>query len=141
MVAMGALNPIEDARAALQEKIGLFLSGRAKLNRLMSNPSLTIQGEARGLYAVQVALETQLQNEISPKIQAVSSGVWSASDLLTLGGFTTQLIRQITNVANLEKKAGGSAVVESGIDMQTMMIGGVVLLGLSVFGGWMFGKR
>lgn len=140
MIALGALNPIEEARAKLQDQIGLFLSGRAKLMRLMNHPSLQIQGQAQGLYAIQTALETRLQNEIMPKIQAVSSGTWDMSDIITIGGFTTSLMRQISEVNNLER-AGGGAAVSTGLDMQTVAIGAVVLVAVSMLGGMLFGRR
>ena len=140
MVALGALNPIEEARAKLQDQIGLFLSGRAKLIQLMKHPSLQIQGQAQGLYAIQTALETRLQNEIMPKIQAVSSGTWDMSDIITLGGFTTSLMKQISDVNGLER-AGGGVAVGSGLDVQTVMIGAGVLVVVSVLGGMLFGRR
>lgn len=140
MVALGALNPIEGARAKLQDQIGLFLSGRAKLIQLMKHPSLQIQGQAQGLYAIQTALETRLQNEIMPKIQAVSTGVWNTSDIITLGGFTANLMRQISDVNGLER-AGGGVQASSGLDIQTVAIGAVVLVGVSVLGGMLFGRR
>ena len=143
MIALGELNPIESVRARLQEQIGNFLQGRAKLSRLMSNPSLQVKGEAQGLYVVQTALETRLQNEITPKIQAISTGVWSASDILTLGGFTAQILRQINDVNKLERQVGGS--VPSGImgdiDMSTIALGGVILLGVGILSGMLFGGR
>ena len=142
MVALGALNPIESVRARLQEQIGNFLQGRAKLSRLMSNPSLQIQGQAQGLYAVQTALEVRLQDEITPKIQAISTGVWSASDILALGGFTAQIMRQINDVNSLERQVGGG--VSSGMfdmDMTTVAIGGIILVGVGILSGMLFGGR
>jgi len=142
MVGQGFLNPIESVRARLQEQIGNFLQGRAKLNRLMSNPSLQVKGQAQGLYVVQTALETRLQNEITPKIQAISTGVWSVSDMLALGGFTAQIVRQINDVNKLERQVGGG--VPSGMfdmDMTTIAIGGVVLVGVGILSGVLFGRR
>jgi hypothetical protein len=142
MIALGALNPIDSARAELQNQIGNFLQGRARLSRLMSNPSLTIQGQAQGLYAVQTELETRLQNEITPKLQAVSSGVWDASDILTLGGFTALIVKQINDVGNLERSAGVSGMSSGfGFDIQTIAIGGSVLLLLGMMSGVFFGRR
>ena len=142
MLAQGLLSPIETARARLQEQIGNFLQGRAKLNRLMGNQSLTIQGQAQGLYAVQTALETRLQDEITPKIQAISTGVWSASDILALGGFTVQIMRQINDVNKLERQVGGG--VPSGMfdmDMSTIAIGGIILVGVGILSGMLLGRR
>jgi len=142
MVALGALNLIESVRARLQEQIGNFLQGRAKLSRLMSNPSLQVQGQAQGLYAVQTALEVRLQDEITPKIQAINMGVWSASDALALGGFTAQIIRQINDVNKLERQGGGG--VSSGMfdmDISTIAIGGIVLVGLGIMSGVLFSGR
>lgn len=142
MIALGDLNPIESVRARLQEQIGNFLQGRAKLARLMSNPSLQVQGQARGLYAVQTALETRLQDEITPKIQAVSAGVWTTSDILMLGGFTAQILRQINDVNSLERQVGGGAPSGMlGMDMSTIAIGGVILVGLGILSGMIFGGR
>jgi translation initiation factor IF-2 len=142
MIALGELNPIESVRARLQEQIGNFLQGRAKLNRLMSNPSLQIKGEAQGLYAVQTALETRLQNEITPKLQAISTGVWSASDILVLGGFTMNIVQQINNVGKLERQAGGAPVSMFGeMDMTTVAVGGVIVLGLGILSGVLFGRK
>ncbi len=139
MVALGALNPIEEARAKLQDQIGLFLSGRAKLMRLMNHPSLQIQGQAQGLYAIQTALETRLQNEIMPKIQSVSSGTWNMSDIITIGGFTTSLMRQINDVNNLER-AGGGVAVSTGMDTQTVMVAIPLLVIVSMVGGYLLTK-
>lgn len=144
MLAQGFLNPIESARARLQEQIGNFLQGRAKLNRLMSNPSLQVKGQAQGLYVVQTALETRLQNEITPKLQAISAGVWTASDILTLGGFTVNIVKQINDVGNLERQAGISGPANSGMfDMNTstIAIGGIIVLGLGIMSGVLFGRR
>ena len=142
MNALGSLNPIESVRARLQEQIGNFLQGRAKLNRLMSNPSLQIKGEAQGLYAVQTALETRLQNEITPKLQAISTGVWSASDILVLGGFTMNIVQQINSVGKLERQAGGAPVSMFGeMNMTTVAVGGIIILGLGVLSGVLFGRK
>lgn len=141
MLAQGFLSPIEIARARLQEQIGLFLSGRAKLTRLMSNPSLTIQGQARGLYAVQQQLELQLQNEMMPKIQAISAGTWDMSDVIKLTGFTSLLLGQINNVRKLEQQAGGVAPSMFDMDIQTVMMIGAGVLVLGLMGGVLFGRR
>jgi len=142
MIALGSLNPIESARAQLQEQIGNFLQGRARLNRLMSNPSLQIKGEAQGLYAVQTALETQLQDEITPKIQKVSTGVYDGSDLITFVWFTKNIIQQINNVGKLERQAGGAPVSMFGeMDMTTVAVGGIIILGLGVLSGVLFGRK
>jgi len=143
MLADGLLNPIDSVRARLQEQIGNFLSGRARLNRLMNNPSLTIKGQAQGLYAVQIALENRLQNEITPKIQAINSGVWDASDVLVLGGFTMNIMRQISDVGKLERAAGGSNQ-SSFFDIDTIGViaaGGLIVLGLGLMSGVFFGRR
>lgn len=135
MRALGALSPIEDARAKLQEKIADFLAARARLSRLMSNPSLQIQGQAQGLYAVQVQLESQLQNEIMPKIQAVQSGTWSFSDLGTLGGFTMSMITQINDVNTLDAQAGGVTNTTPFIGLGTMALGVPLLIVAGLLGG------
>lgn len=142
MVAQGFLSPIEMARARLQEQIGNFLSGRAKLMRLTSNLSLQISGQARGLYAVQEQLEMQLQNEMYPKIQAISAGTWDMSDVIKLTGFTSLLLSQINNVRKLEMQAGGvTPSVFDDINMTTVAIGGIIVLGLGIMSGVLFGGR
>ena len=141
MIALGELNPIESVRARLQEQIGNFLQGRAKLNRLMNNPNLQIKGQAQGLYAVQTALETRLQDEITPKIQAISTGVWSASDILTLGGFTAQIMRQINDVSKLERQVGGVPSGMFDMDMTTIALGGIILVGVGIMSGMFFGRK
>jgi len=142
MLAQGLLNPIDTARTALQNQIGLFLSGRSKLTSLMNNPSLTIQGEARGLYAVQQQLETQLQNEIYPKIQKVTAGTWDMSDVMSLTGFTSLLLTQINNTRKLEAKAGGGVAPGMfDMDMSTIAIGGIILIGVGIMSGVLFGRR
>jgi hypothetical protein len=142
MLAQGFLNPIDTARARLQEQIGLFLSGRAKLLRMIENPSLTIQGQARGLYAVQQQLEIQLQNEMMPKIQAISTGVWNSSDALKIGWFTKSLMDQISNVRRLEQQAGGvTPSFFDNVDMSTVAIGGIILVGVGIMSGVLFGRR
>ena len=139
MIALGALSPIDEVRAKLQDQIGIFLSSRAKLDRLMSNPSLQIQGQAQGLYAVQTSLEARLQSEIMPKIQAISGGVWDMSDIITLGAFTAQMMSQISDVSKLERQGGGVAS-STGLDMQTVAIGAVVLVFASLVGGLLLAK-
>lgn len=138
MVADSPLSPIETARAKLQDQIGMFLSGRQKLVNLMRNPSLQIQGQARGLYAVQTQLETQLQNDIYPKLAAVQSGTWSVSDVITLGGFTATLMKQINDVSNLERAGGGPS---SGFDIDTLAIGIPVLIVVGLLGGYMLANK
>jgi uncharacterized protein YneF (UPF0154 family) len=140
MEALGALSPIEEVRAKLQEQIGMFLSNRARLNRLMGNPSLQVRGQAQGLYAVQTALETRLQNEITPKLQAVSSGVWDMSDIINLGAFTAQMMKQINDVNNLERQGGGGQS-SSGLDMNTMAIGVPVLVVVGLIGGFLLARK
>lgn len=142
MVADGLLNPIDTARASLQNQIGNFLQGRAKLMNLMNSMNPQIKSQAQGLYAVQVVLETRLQDEITPKIQAVSTGAWSTADLAMLAGFTVQIVRQINDVGSLERQAGGN--VMPGIfdmDMSTIAIGGILLVGVGILSGMFFGKR
>jgi uncharacterized protein YneF (UPF0154 family)/predicted CopG family antitoxin len=138
MVADSPLSPIETARAKLQDQIGLFLSSRQKLMNLMKNPNLQIQGQARGLYAVQTQLETQLQNDIYPKLAAVQSGTWSVSDVITLGGFTAMLMKQINDVQNLERAGGGPS---SGFDVDTLAIGIPVLVVVGLLGGYMLANK
>jgi uncharacterized protein YneF (UPF0154 family) len=140
MVALGALNPIDDARAQVQEQIGTFLAARAKLDRLTKNPSLQIQGQAQGLYNNQVALENKLQNEITPLLTAIQSGVWSASDILTLGGFTYSIVDQINRVSNLERQAGGTSPATL-FDLSTLAIAVPVILIVGVLGGFVLAKR
>ena len=140
MIALGELNPIDSVRSRLQEQIGNFLQGRARLNRLMSNPSLQIKGQAQGLYAVQTALETRLQDEITPKLQKIASGIYDASDILTLGGFTMNIVRQINDVGNLERQAGGVPAPMFDFDISTIAIGGVIVLGLGIMSGMFFGR-
>lgn len=142
MIALGELNPIDSVRARLQEQIGNFLQGRARLNRLMSDPRLQVQGQAQGLYAVQTVLETRLQNEITPIIQKVSSGIYDSSDILTLGGFTMNIVRQINDVGNLERQAGVSGMPSGfGFDISTVALGGIIILGLGLMSGIFFGRK
>lgn len=142
MLADGLLNPIDTARAQVQEQIGNFLAARARLSRLMSNPSLTIQGQAQGLYAVQTALEDRLQNEIMPKMTAIQAGTWSMSDIITLGGFTASIVKQINDVGSLERAGGGGAAPGFfDFDGSTMVIGAGVLLLIGITGGLFFGRK
>jgi len=142
MLAQGFVSPIDSARAELQNQIGNFLQGRARLSRLMSNKSLTVQGQAQGLYAVQTVLETRLQNEITPKLQAISSGVWTASDLLDIGGFTGLIVKQINDVGKLERAAGVTGMPSGfDFDMGTVVLGGGILLALGMMSGVFFGRR
>lgn len=142
MIALGDLNPIDSVRAELQNQVGNFLQGRARLNRLMNNPSLQVKGQAQGLYAVQTVLETRLQDEITPKIQKINAGVYDASDALAIGWFTTTILKQINDVGKLEKQAGVS-YQPSGFDfdMPTIALGGIIVLGLGLMSGIFFGKR
>jgi hypothetical protein len=142
MIGLGELSPIDTARARLQEQVANFLAGRAKLIRMIDNPSLSIKGQAQGLYQVQIALETRLQNEITPLITKLNAGVWDASDIITLTGFTYNVTRQISDVASLEQQAGGNPVPF--FDMSNLgifMAGGFILVSLGLMGGAFFGKR
>lgn len=140
MIALGALNPIDEARAKVQEQIGSFLAARAKLDRLMRNPSLIIQGQAQGLYANQVVLEDRLQNEITPLMTAIQAGTWPASDILTLGGFAYSIADQINKVGNLERQAGG-APVSTLFDLSTLAIAVPVVLIVGILGGVILTRR
>jgi hypothetical protein len=140
MLADGFLSPIDTARAKLQEQIGNFLQGRAKLMSLMNNPQLGIQGQARGLYVVQTALEDRLQNEITPILTKVQAGTWDSSDILTIGGFTMQLMGQIGSVNSLERQAGGAPTSMFNMDTTTVVgIAGLVLV-LGLMGGVFFSR-
>ena len=141
MQALGALSPIESARANLQEKIADFLAGRARLSRLMSNPNLQISGQANGLYAVQLQLENQLQNDITPRLQAIQGGAWTFSDIAQLFSFTSSVIGQINNVNKLDARVGGFAISTPFFGWQTLMIGGVGLVVLGLVSGTLLGKK
>ena len=84
-----------------------------------------------------------MQNEMLPKIQAVSAGSWDMSDVLKLGGFTNLLINQIRDVKRLEAEAGVGAPLSffDSIDMSTIAIGGIALVGLGIMSGVFFGRR
>lgn len=140
MIALGALSPIESARANLQEKIADFLAGRARLSRLMNNPNLQISGQANGLYAVQVQLESQLQNDITPKLQAIQGGAWTFSDIAQLIGFTSSVMSQINSVNRLDAAAGGQSTAPF-LSMQTMMIGGFALVVMGLMSGVLLGRK
>ena len=126
MQALGALSPIEKARGDVQEKIADFLAARARLGRLMKNSTLEIQGQANSLYAVQTLLETQLQNEIYPKLQVIQSGTWTFSDIALLGGYTYSIMNQIDAVNRLDARAGGVAV-------STPLLSTPIMIGLGLF--------
>ena len=140
MEALGALSPIESARANLQEKIADFLAGRARLSRLMSNPNLQISGQANGLYAVQVQLESQLQNDITPKLQALQGGSWTFSDIAQLISFTSSVVSQINSVNRLDAQVGGQSTTPF-LNMQTMMIGGFALVVMGLMSGVLLGRK
>lgn len=141
MLADGFLSPVDTARAKLQEQIGYFLSSRAILMRLMDNPSISIQSQARGYYTVQTQLETKLQNEITPKLNAISSGVWDSSDLLMLAGFGYQLMNQIDGVNSLQRQAGGVVPSMFDFDMSTLLLGAIVIGAVGISSGILFGRR
>lgn len=140
MVALGVLSPIDDVRAKLQEKIADFLAARSRLSNLMKNPSLQIQGEAKGLLSVQIQLEDRLYKEILPKIQAIQAGVWSFSDIALIGSFTSIIVKQIGDVNRLVSKSGGIVEKEPLLDVKTMMIGIPALLVLGLLSGYMFAR-
>lgn len=140
MMALGSLNPIDDARAQVQAQIGGFLAARARLERLMTNPSLQISGQAQGLYQVQIALENRLQTEITPLMTAIQAGTWSTSDIITLGGFTYSIVDQINKVNNLERAAGGASQITL-FDLSTLAIAVPVILIVGVLGGMLLIRR
>ena len=140
MEALGALSPLESARASLQEKIADFLAARARLSRLMSNKDLQISGQANGLYAVQVQLEFQLQNDITPKLQAIQGGAWTFSDIAQLIGFTSSVMNQINSVNRLDAQAGGQNTAPF-LSIQTMAIGGFILITLGIMSGVLLGRK
>ena len=142
MQALGALSPIDTMRGQLQEKIADFLAARARLQRIMKNPSLQVQGQANGLYAVQVELENQLQNIIYPKLTAIQSGVWDFSDIALLGGFTLSITKQVNDVNSLVAQTGGQASYGAPlIGTSTMLLGIPLLVMLGLAGGFMFARR
>lgn len=142
MIALGTLSPIDTMRAQLQEKIADFLAARARLSRLMKNPSLQVQGQANGLYAVQIELENQLQNVIYPKLTAIQSGVWDFSDITLLGGFTLSMTKQVNDVNGLVAQAGGQASYSTPLlSTSTMMLGIPLLVVLGLVGGFMFARK
>jgi hypothetical protein len=138
MEALGALSPIEEARARLQEKIGEFFTSRARLVRLLNNQSLQIQGQARSLYAAQASIEDQIYKEVMPRIQKVQSGTWDFSDIAMLGSYTSMIINQIDSVNKLERQAGATVSQPwmsnetSVIVMPALLVGGL-MLGYVVF--------
>lgn len=139
MIALGALSPIESARAQLQEKIADFLAARARLGRLMSNPSLQIQSQAKLLYAMQAQLEDTLYKEVMPKLQKVQAGTWDFSDIASLGGYTAQIVKQINDVNALDRVAGNT---QPGLlDNRLVQIGIPVLLVLGLLGGYTVSRR
>lgn len=140
MDALGALSPIDIARAKLQESIADFLAARARLIQLMKSSSLQIQSQAQGLYTVQTTLEDQLYSQVMPKIQAIQAGTWSLSDVAFLGGFTKSIIDQTTNVNNLYRQAGGTLPTLVGMDTTTMIAGGAIVLLLGLMGGYFVSK-
>ena len=140
MIALGALSPIESARAKLQEKIADFLAGRARLSRLMNNKDLQVSGQAQGLYAVQLALESQLQTDITPRLQTIQGGTWTFGDIAQLLNFTSSVMNQINNVNRLDAQVGGTNTMPF-LSLQTMAIGGAGLLALGVLSGVLLGKK
>ena len=142
MVADGFLSPIDTARAKLQEQIGFFLSNRAKLMRLMDSKTLSVQGQARGLYVVQTQLEDRLQKEITPMLTTISSGVWDSSNILTLAAFTYQLMNQIGAVNSLERQVGVMPAQSMfDFDMGTILLGAIVVGAMGIMSGAFFGRR
>lgn len=143
MEALGALSPIDSARAEVQEKIADFLAARARLGRLMTNPSLQVQGQANSLYATQQLLENQLQNEIYPKLTAIQAGTWSFSDIATLGSFTFSIMNQIDAVNRLDAQGSGVNVSQPWLSMPVMIGLGLFLFagGMGLMGSGMFGSK
>jgi hypothetical protein len=139
MEALGILSPIEDARAAVQNKIAQFLSGRTRLMNLMKSKSLQIQSEAKGLYNVQLSLENQLTNEINPKLQAIQQGVWNFSDIALLGGFAGIVAKHINDVNKLEVKGGG--VKADVVDFSSLGMGIPALVIVGLLGGYLLTRR
>ena len=140
MEALGSLSPIDTLRGQLQEKIADFLSARARLARLMKNPSLQVQGQANGLYAVQVELENQLQNVIYPKLTSIQSGVWDFSDIALLSGFTLSITHQMSDVNDLVNRSGGIIGSTPFMSAQIVLIGGIALLAVGLLGGTLLKK-
>lgn len=140
MEALGALSPIESARAAVQAKIADFLAARARLIQLMKSSNLQIQGQANVLYQNQVALENQLYDTVMPKLSAIQSGQWQLSDVALLGGFTTSIIQQINSVDKLYVQAGGT-LPSTGFDITTVAVIGTGVLALGLLGGFFAAKR
>lgn len=139
MIALGALSPIEEARAGIQSKIADFLSARSRLMGLMNNKNLQVQAEAKALYNLQVQLEDKLQNEINPRLAAVQNGAWDFSDIATFGGFAISITKQISDVNKLEAKGGGRVV--STFDITSLGIGIPALVMIGLVGGYLLSRR
>lgn len=140
MEALGALSPIEEARARLQEKLGEFFTARARLVRLMSNPSIQIQSQARALYAAQTSIEDQIYKEVMPRIQKVQSGTWDFGDIAMLGSYTQMIITQIENTNKLEKQAGVYVSTPFLNNQETMIVMPALLVGGLLLGYLVSGK-
>jgi hypothetical protein len=93
------------------------------------------------LYAVQEVLETKLQDEIMPKIQKLSLGVWVSSDLIELSMFGKDMLDQTNSVNRLERKAGGVETYTDSLDMTTIAMGAGVLLLVGITSGVIFGRK
>ncbi len=93
--------PLSEVQGLLQNRVGIFLQLKSKLQEMSRSPILTISDKANQLLIAQNDLETQLPTAVS----SVSEG--SLSDIISAGGFYFFMEKQIGDVNDLWEQYTG----------------------------------
>lgn len=119
---------IERIKALIQSRLGKFLALRETLLNIRNfSLDLNIRTKAEALLSIQSDLEKELSNGLKI-MENIDRGVYSMSDLITLGTLSYGIEKQINDVSDLEKE------YVSGPKEETKMTG-FELLVLSLIGG------
>lgn len=130
MQALGSLSPLELVEGKIQKEVGEFLQLKSSLNWLRGSQKLEIAGEAEALTVKQRQLEADLAIVLD-NLEQFKSGAWDMGSLASTANFAYELVKQIDDVKDLEKKAYASGESpDSGIDIPT------ALIGLTLVGGF-----
>ena len=131
-----SVGQIEEIESMIQAKVGEFLQGKQKLLEMQTGNILTIQSEAKDLYASQLELENQLSS-ITDLIKKIKEDSYSMSDIIVAGQFYYNMSGHVDNVNNLYlqyRGLGGQPGLFAGLPSWAwLVIGGGAI--------WFFLKR
>ena len=101
-----SIGQIEEIESMIQAKVGEFLQGKQKLLEMQKGNILTVQSDAKDLYASQLELENQLSS-ITDLIKKVKEDSYSMSDIIVAGQFYYNMSYHVDDVNNLYNQYKG----------------------------------